>query len=53
MYIVMKGKAQKLHLRYGRLCYVVDDKDVWYIEGLDVPLYTESEMLEKYPELML
>ena len=53
MYIVRNNTAQKLHLRYGRLCYVDNGKDVWYIEGLDLPIYTEAEMLEKYPELMI
>ncbi len=53
MYIVLHGKAQQLHLRYGRLCYKTDDKDVWYVDGLDVPILTEAEMLETYPELMV
>ena len=53
MYIVRHGVAQKLHLRYGRLCYVDSGKDVWYVEGLDTPIYTEEEMREKYPELMV
>lgn len=53
MYIVRNGAAQKLHLRYGRLCYVDNGKDVWYVDGLDLPIYTEAEMLEKYPEMMI
>ena len=53
MYIVRNNVAQKLHLRRGRLCYVDNDKDIWYVEGLDLPIYTEQEMVDKYPELML
>ena len=53
MYIVRNGTAQKLHLRYGRLCYVDNGKDVWYVDGLDLPIHTEAEMLEKYPEMMI
>ena len=53
MYIVRNGTAQKLHLRYGRLCYADNGKDVWYVDGLDLPIYTEAEMLEKYPEMMI
>ena len=53
MYIVRNGTAQKLHMRYGRLCYVDNGKDVWYVDGLDLPIYTEAEMLEKYPEMMI
>lgn len=53
MYMVQNGKLRKLSIKNGRLCYTVDDKYVWYVDGLDVPIYTESEMLEKYPELMI
>lgn len=53
MYIIRNGTAQKLHLRHGRLCYVDNGKDMWYVDGLDLPIYTEAEMLEKYPELMV
>lgn len=53
LYIVRNNVAQKLHMKYGRLCYVDNGKDVWYVDGLDLPAYTEAEMLEKYPELMI
>ena len=53
LYIVRNNVAQKLHIRHGRLCYIEDGKDVWYVEGLDLPIHTEAEMLEKYPELMI
>lgn len=53
LYIVRNNVVQKLHMKYGRLCYVDNGKDVWYVDGLDLPAYTEAEMLEKYPELMI
>lgn len=53
LYIVRNNVAQKLHIKYGRLYYVDNGKDVWYVDGLDLPAYTEAEMLEKYPELMI